>query len=126
MLVYANTNAREALKGSPQLDGNATLQLATRLFPKDKLKPIWEGDLSYTCPPGDEVHVGCFRAFLFWRQRSLQLTIRPSCQRHLLPPVAAEQYICTRCIVLLTGLRAPNGSAVGLFDLSACPQTAAF
>jgi len=60
MLVYANTNAREALKGCPQLDGNATLQLATRLFPNDKLEPIGEGSLLYTCPPNDEVHIGCF------------------------------------------------------------------
>jgi hypothetical protein len=60
MLVYANTNAREALKGCPQLDGNATLQLATRLFPNDKLQPIGEGSLLYTCPPNDEVHIGCF------------------------------------------------------------------
>jgi hypothetical protein len=30
------------------------------LFPNDKLEPIGEGDLSYTCPPDDELHIGCF------------------------------------------------------------------
>jgi hypothetical protein len=38
MLVYANTKVEEALKGAPQLDRDATLQLATKLFPKDKLE----------------------------------------------------------------------------------------
>lgn len=60
MLVYANAKVGEALRGSPQLDHDATLQLATILFPKDKLEPIGEGDLSYTCPPDDELHIGCF------------------------------------------------------------------
>jgi uncharacterized protein DUF6928 len=60
MLVYAKNKAEEALRGGPQLDREATLQLATRLFPKDKLELIGEGDLSYTCPPDDELHVGCF------------------------------------------------------------------
>lgn len=60
MLVYASTKVGEALKGGPRLDRAATLQLATSLFPKDKLEPIGEGDLSFTCPPRDEVHIGCF------------------------------------------------------------------
>ena len=60
MLVYANTKVGEALRDNPKLDSEATLQLATSLFPKHKLEPIGEGDLSFTCPPGDEVHIGCF------------------------------------------------------------------
>jgi hypothetical protein len=60
MLVYANAKVGEALRGNPQLDNGATLQLATSLFPKHKLEPIGEGDLSFTCPPRDEVHIGCF------------------------------------------------------------------
>jgi hypothetical protein len=46
MLVYANGNVGEALKGGPQLDRDATLQLARSLFPKDKLEPIADGHLS--------------------------------------------------------------------------------
>lgn len=60
MLVYANENAGEALRGSPRLDRDATLQLAQRLFPKDRLERIGDGDLSYTCPPDDELHIGCY------------------------------------------------------------------
>lgn len=60
MLVYANGNVGQALRGGPQLDRDATLQLARSLFPKDRLEPIGDGDLSYTCPPDDELHIGCF------------------------------------------------------------------
>jgi hypothetical protein len=42
------------------LDRDATLHLATQLFPKDKLEPIGDGNLLYTCPPDDELHIGCF------------------------------------------------------------------
>ena len=60
MLVYANGNVGEALRSKPQLDRDATLQLAVDLFPNEKLHPIGDGDLSYTCPPNDELHIGCF------------------------------------------------------------------
>ncbi len=60
MLVYAKSKVEEALKSAPLLDRDATLQLAARLFPKDKLELIGDGDLSYTCPPDDELHIACF------------------------------------------------------------------
>lgn len=60
MLVYAKGSAAERLKCGPQLDRDATLQLASTLFPKEKLALIGEGDLSYTNPPGDELHIGSF------------------------------------------------------------------
>src|SRR5690242_15688320 len=60
MLVYANTKVADALKGPPPLDRDATLRLAKKLFPNDKLELIGDGDLSDTCPPNDEVYVGCF------------------------------------------------------------------
>ena len=60
MLVYANENAVAALRGGHPLDRDATLQLAKSLFPKDKLALTGDGDLSYTCPPDDELHAGCF------------------------------------------------------------------
>lgn len=52
--------SRRYIEGGPKLNRDATMQLATSLFPKDKLEPIGEGDLSYTCPPNDELHIGCF------------------------------------------------------------------
>ena len=60
MLVYADANVGEVLKRHPPLDRGATLKLASSLFPKGKLEPIGDGDLSYTCPRGNEIHAGCF------------------------------------------------------------------
>jgi hypothetical protein len=60
MLVFASSNAREALAANPRLDREATHQLATALFPDEKLEAIGDGDLSCTNPPNDELHIGCF------------------------------------------------------------------
>ena len=60
MLVYANGNAGEILKSTPQLDRDATASLAGKLFPSEKLVPVEDGDLSFTCPPDDELVLGCF------------------------------------------------------------------
>lgn len=60
MLVLADSNARDALASKPTLDRKATQKLADTLFPGEKLVPIGDGDLSYTSPPGHEVHIGCF------------------------------------------------------------------
>lgn len=60
MLVYADSNARQALKAQPQLDREATLQLANKLFSGENLEPLEDGDLLYTSPPDDELHIGCF------------------------------------------------------------------
>lgn len=60
MLVYADGNARDALKRKPPLDREATAKLASTLFPGEKLKPLGDGDLSNTCPPGNELCIGCF------------------------------------------------------------------
>jgi hypothetical protein len=60
MLVYADGNARDLLAAKPTLDRAATIRLATELFPKDGLKPLEDGTLSYACPPDDEINIGCF------------------------------------------------------------------
>ncbi|MDD2989546.1 MAG: hypothetical protein PHI64_11370 [Zoogloea sp.] len=60
MLVLADSSAREALAAKPSLDREATSKLAAALFPGERLEPIGDGNLSYTCPPGDELHIGCF------------------------------------------------------------------
>lgn len=60
MLIYADSNAREALKGQPALDREATLRLAERLFVGEKLEFIKDRDLCFTCPPENELHIGCF------------------------------------------------------------------
>ena len=63
MLVYAEANAREALQAIPMLDREATQLLAKNLFPGEKLKALGDGDLSNTCPPDNELCIGCFRGF---------------------------------------------------------------
>ncbi|PZP59090.1 MAG: hypothetical protein DI597_16640 [Pseudoxanthomonas spadix] len=60
MLVWAEHDAPLALLASPVLDREATQRLASRLFPDETLTLAGEGDLSFTCPPDDEVLIGCF------------------------------------------------------------------
>jgi hypothetical protein len=59
MLVYSNGNAATALRAAHELNRDATLRLVRRIFSKDSVEPIGEGDLSYTCPPDDELYAGC-------------------------------------------------------------------
>jgi len=61
MLVYADGDARAALGKQPPLDVDASLRLASSLFASETLAQIGPGDLSRTCPPDDEVHVGQFQ-----------------------------------------------------------------
>jgi hypothetical protein len=60
MLVYAEGDAREALRTASHLDRDATQKLASKLFPGETLECLKDGDLSHTCPPDDELYVGCF------------------------------------------------------------------
>ena len=60
MLVYASGDPRVALRNTPSLDVEASIRLATSLFPRERLEEIGRGDLSYTCPPNNEIHVGHF------------------------------------------------------------------
>jgi hypothetical protein len=60
MLVLADNNARDALAAKPPLDREATQNVINSLFPREKLDFVGYGDLSNTCPPKDEVHIGCF------------------------------------------------------------------
>jgi hypothetical protein len=60
MLVYADSDARAALKAQPQLDREATHRFASALFRGQKLEFLADVDLSDTSPPGDDVHIGCF------------------------------------------------------------------
>lgn len=60
MLVYSNGNAAESLKINSELNREKTIELVNKLFPKEKLEPIEDGDLSYTCPPNNEIYAGYF------------------------------------------------------------------
>src|SRR4051812_32882425 len=60
MLVYADAEAVSALKIRPNLEHDATVRIASFLFPGEKLEEIAQGDLSHTCPPGNEINIGHF------------------------------------------------------------------
>lgn len=60
MLVYADGSARDALTKRPALNRDATSKLAADLFPAERFAPLPDGDLSNTCPPDDEICIGCF------------------------------------------------------------------
>lgn len=60
MLVYSDGDASEKLRHSPTLDRATTDDLVKKLFPKEKLTAIEDGDLSYTCPPDNVIYAGCF------------------------------------------------------------------
>ncbi len=60
MLVYADSSAVDALGARPQFDREATQRLANTLFTGETLTPLEDGDLSSTCPPNNELLVGCF------------------------------------------------------------------
>jgi len=60
MIVYSAADARDALRVRPSLDREATFKLATALFPKEELSPLVDGSLAFTCPPDNELCIGCF------------------------------------------------------------------
>ncbi|MFA6958105.1 MAG: hypothetical protein WC538_19730 [Thermoanaerobaculia bacterium] len=60
MLVRSSGDVREILRENPVLDRSATSALAETLFSKERLEPLDAGDLSYTCPPDDELDIGSF------------------------------------------------------------------
>lgn len=60
MLVYSEGSPLVSLSAQPKLDHEATVGLANSLFPGEKLQLIGESDLSYTCPPDDEIFIGKF------------------------------------------------------------------
>ncbi|WP_332876967.1 DUF6928 family protein [Massilia sp. S19_KUP03_FR1] len=60
MLVYSKGDIKKILAGVPELDRDATTAMVRQLFPSEKLQLLEDGDLSLTCPPDDEIVVGCY------------------------------------------------------------------
>jgi len=60
MLVVASEHVPSLLSNKPILDRDATENFVQNLFPKETLESIEDGDLSYTCPPDDEIYAGCY------------------------------------------------------------------
>jgi len=60
MLVYSKGEPKTILRGAPRLDRDATIALTGQLFSSEKLQLLGDVDLSFTCPPDDEIVVGCY------------------------------------------------------------------
>jgi hypothetical protein len=60
MLAIVDGSAEVILKSRPHLDRAASEALARKLFPSEALEPLPDTDLSFTCPPDDEICIGCF------------------------------------------------------------------
>jgi len=60
MAVFADGDARQTLASKPKLDREETREIASLLFPKEKLKPQPDSCLTWTAPPSDEIHIACF------------------------------------------------------------------
>ena len=60
MLVYSQASAIDALRRGSSLDREASTKWASDLFPKEKLIEREDSSLAWTCPPDDEIRVGCF------------------------------------------------------------------
>ena len=60
MLVYSEGDPKKSLKSKPKLDRDVTIAFAKKLFPAEKLKALDDGNLLFTCPPDNELVVGCF------------------------------------------------------------------
>jgi hypothetical protein len=60
MLVYSQGNPKEFLHADAQLDREATTALVKKLYASEKLVPLDDGDLCFTCPPDNEIVAGCF------------------------------------------------------------------
>jgi hypothetical protein len=60
MLVYCAGSAVDILKSEPELDRDASLALARKLFPAEHLEPLEDGNLAFTNPINDELLIGYF------------------------------------------------------------------
>lgn len=60
MAVYADGDARQWLASQPALDREQAAQIASALFPKEKLEPLEDTCLAWTSPSRGEVHIGSF------------------------------------------------------------------
>ncbi|WP_233151919.1 hypothetical protein [Pelomonas sp. KK5] len=60
MVVIADGDAREILASRPTIDREETRKVASILFPKERLEPQDDSCLTWTSPPDDQIHIGCF------------------------------------------------------------------
>ena len=55
MLVHSKGDPKEFLHADAKLDRDVTTALVKQLYPSEKLAPLHDGDLRFTCPPDHEI-----------------------------------------------------------------------
>lgn len=60
MAVIADGDAREILASRPAINQEETAKVAALLFPKERLERQDDCSLTWTSPPDDHIHIGCF------------------------------------------------------------------
>ena len=60
MLVHSKGDPKEFLHADAKLDRDVTTALVKQLYPSEKLAPLHDGDLRFTCPPDHEIVAACF------------------------------------------------------------------
>jgi len=94
MLVYANGDPQAALRNKPSLDVEASIALASSLFPRERLEEIGRGDLSFTCPPRNEVYAGHFANVAVVAAKEFGIDYPSTLARHFLAPAPfADTYL---------------------------------
>jgi hypothetical protein len=94
MLVYANGDPQVALRNKPSLDVEASIRLATALFPRERLEEIGRGDLSFTCPPRNEIYVGHFTNVAVVAAKEFGIDHPSTLHQHFLAPAPfADTYL---------------------------------
>ena len=79
-------------------------------FQTEKLEPIGDGDLSYTCPPDNEVHIGCFPGVSVVAAKEFGIDYPSKLpQDGSSQLVATERLRFTLCTAWLIGLRMRHG-----------------
>lgn len=77
LLIHTDVDAGALLRDRPSLDRDAAARLVARLFPKDRLYPDGEVDLTHTYPADDEVLAACYPGLSIMVARDFGLD-RPS------------------------------------------------
>ena len=60
MIVYSDGNAQDALAKASILDRDSSKKLAIDLFPNETLIELDDDSLEWTCPPDNEIRIGCY------------------------------------------------------------------
>jgi hypothetical protein len=73
MLVASHAHPAGVLRSNPALNEEETLRLVEKLFPAETLTAAGDGDLTFTCPPDDQIVAGCLQGVSILAAREFAL-----------------------------------------------------